>query len=352
MKLLIADDEPIVRRFIREVVTKHCPEFVLVGEATSGAELLRLAVDLQPDVVLTDIRMPNVDGLEAARRIRAALPDVHIIILSAYEEFEYARQAIAVRAEDYLVKPLRPETLQKALNDCLECHRQLQHERGRMTRALLGARPAGYSAILEGIYNAISAGDVTEVERLAPAVRASHVPQSDLDQIVGYLEEAACSSGLAPLATEMSIKQILSNGTSHGTDDMDPAEVVLAVAKHLASAVARFRLHGSTRLVHAAARIIEQSYRSPLRLEEIADMMHVSQYYFSRLFKREIGVTFSQYLALTRIRAAQGLLSETSAQVKEIAKSVGYNDARYFGERFKSLTGVQPTQFKSRQFTK
>lgn len=113
--LLIAEDEELERQALRYIITQQCPEVNIVGEAGDGTSAVRAAAQQQPDIVLLDIRMPEMNGLEAAKAIRAILPEVRIVMLTAFDEFEYAKQALKIGAVEYLLKPLRPDDLVKAL---------------------------------------------------------------------------------------------------------------------------------------------------------------------------------------------------------------------------------------------
>jgi len=91
--------------------------FVLVGEASSGQEGLHMLEEVQPDLILTDIKMPFMDGLQFAKLVLQQYPGTKIIILSAYEDFGYAQQSIQIGAADYLLKPMKREKLQSALQN-------------------------------------------------------------------------------------------------------------------------------------------------------------------------------------------------------------------------------------------
>ncbi|MEG0492965.1 MAG: response regulator [Clostridia bacterium] len=105
-KLILVDDESEIRQGLKEVVPFEELGFTVVGEAGNGVEALRLCEELRPDILITDIRMPLMDGLTLCRRVREALHTVQFIILSGYDDFEYARQAIEVKTMGYLLKPI------------------------------------------------------------------------------------------------------------------------------------------------------------------------------------------------------------------------------------------------------
>lgn len=110
LRLLIADDHLIVREGLRLILETE-PGFELVGEASDGAEAIQLATELQPDVILMDLRMPRLDGLSAIERLRKEQPHIAIVILTTFNEDELMRQGLQAGARGYLLKDTNRSTL-------------------------------------------------------------------------------------------------------------------------------------------------------------------------------------------------------------------------------------------------
>lgn len=144
MQVMVVDDEYLERQAVPLILGQASAPFKVVGEARNGNEALRLAVELKPDIILLDIKMPGMDGLAAAREIKKVLPAVAVIFLTAYDEFDYAKEALRVGAVDYLLKPLRSkdllEVLGKARNLLLE-EKVKQEERRKLQEQLAEALP-------------------------------------------------------------------------------------------------------------------------------------------------------------------------------------------------------------------
>ena len=102
-RILVADDHPVVRAGIVGLL-ETVSDFTVVGEAVSGEEAVELAAEQQPDVVLMDLRMPGIGGVEATRRLVTALPSTHVLIFTTYEEDDQILAAIEAGAAGYLVK--------------------------------------------------------------------------------------------------------------------------------------------------------------------------------------------------------------------------------------------------------
>ena len=133
MRVLIAEDETIIRLDLRGVLEKH--GMVVCGEARNGAEAVELARELEPDVAVLDLKMPELDGIEAARRILAERP-IPIVMLTAYSERTVVERAIDAGVFAYLVKPFRETDVVPAIRSAVTRHAELLE-----ARRALGARP-------------------------------------------------------------------------------------------------------------------------------------------------------------------------------------------------------------------
>jgi len=133
MRVLIAEDETIIRLDLRGVLEKH--GMVVCGEARDGAEAVELARELAPDVAVLDLRMPVLDGIEAARRIRAEQP-IPIVMLTAFSDRAVVERAIAAGVFAYLVKPFRETDVVPSIRAAVARHEELLQ-----ARRALGARP-------------------------------------------------------------------------------------------------------------------------------------------------------------------------------------------------------------------
>ncbi|MFC7624619.1 response regulator [Microlunatus sp. GCM10028923] len=114
IRVLIADDQALLRGSFR-VLVETVPELAVVGEAGTGAEAVRLALDLRPDVISMDVRMPELDGLEATRRICAELADVRVLILTTFDLDEYVYAGLRAGASGFLLKDTPPAELLNAI---------------------------------------------------------------------------------------------------------------------------------------------------------------------------------------------------------------------------------------------
>ena len=119
-KVFLADDEIVVREGIRSNFPWENTDFVFAGEAPDGEMALSMLQDIKPDILITDIRMPFMDGLELCRTVSATMPWMYIVILSGYDDFSYAKEAISLGVKEYLLKPVSGEELLQVLNRIAE----------------------------------------------------------------------------------------------------------------------------------------------------------------------------------------------------------------------------------------
>lgn len=172
MKLLIVDDEQIEREGLQAILQKGFPELE-IAQAKNGKQAVQMAEEFKPDLILMDIKMPGMNGLEAVEQISADEPRMKFIMVTAYDTFEYARQAIKLGVKDYLLKPSRASeiiaTVGKALSQIEEEQRsqeRLKHQQEALEKAL----------------------PVVETD-VVTQLLFDHVHEVHLDELVGLLDQ-------------------------------------------------------------------------------------------------------------------------------------------------------------------
>ena len=126
LKTFLVEDEVVVRETIKRMIPWEQYGFELAGEASDGEMALPLILKSKPDLLITDIKMPFMDGLTLCKLVKKELPGIKIVILSGYDDFNYAKQAISIGVEDYLLKPITKNAFIERLE---EIHNRYEHER-------------------------------------------------------------------------------------------------------------------------------------------------------------------------------------------------------------------------------
>jgi two-component system response regulator YesN len=360
--VLIVDDEELSRIAVRRLLARLFPDVTIVGEAENGRAAIEMALALAPDIILMDIRVPVVHGLDAAERILQSRPRTRIIILSAYDSFSFAQRAINLGLSGYLLKPAAEEEFREVF------HNALLELAGAERRAALpvplkkGARGACVYPYDEetAFFRAVAAGDSAAVRSCAQSLLAHlhRATESDLACLREYGIELFVS-----LRRELkklgfgaeSDAQTASNaepGRFHfipsardiqsAPDEKGVMALLEGTLASVSSLLEGLKVSDPRARINAA---LVSCVLRDLSLETIADMIAMSPAHLSRLFKELYGVKFVDYIAARRIEAAQEILKNESPTIDELSRRVGYSDASYFAQLFKERTGLTPRAY-------
>ena len=129
IKVFLVEDEVVIRNGIKNSIEWEKEGYEFVGEASDGELAYPMILEKKPDILITDIKMPFMDGLELSRLVKEALPDIQILILSGYDEFEYAKEAIRLKVAEYLLKPVSSVKLLEVLRDVSDSIYQEREEK-------------------------------------------------------------------------------------------------------------------------------------------------------------------------------------------------------------------------------
>lgn len=224
MYILIVDDEYYARKATVKIV-KEWDDRVEIEEAENGQDALEAVTRRMPDLLLVDVRMPEMDGIELCRRLRALSEDVDIVIISGYADFSYAQQAIHFRVEQYILKPVFPQSLCEALERSRTAYR-LRHERHKKDRKEKEIRTL--ARLIDG-ERTISGRDEDAlfawrhyrvwVARLAESEPEQH--EAQYRELIDALDriEGAIAFAHAPYSNEIVMLQRGMDGARKATDD-------------------------------------------------------------------------------------------------------------------------------------
>ncbi len=415
-KVFLVDDEIVIREGIRNSFPWMGTDYQLVGEAPDGEIALPMIRDTKPDILITDIRMPFMDGLELCRVVRRQMPWIGIVILSGYDEFEYARQAIQLGVKEYMLKPITSEELRQVLDKVgadMKTER-MNRERSENLRArmehsdqfvkekllsTLYSEDAAESDAVDVVNQLRGMGVLLTASRYAVIDAAFEPAAKGLEALI---ELAESSGGIAHVTgsragarvlvlgdsdsdaeeraydfAASSVTELERNGCSNirigiGETVDAPSGILRSMksARHIrhvlgdqeseTALVVGFRDFGeagdggSAHAVAARAKLyISQHFTdSNLMLQDVSRAVGMSGSRFSTVFAQESGKTFTEYLTGLRLAKARELLTETDRKSSQIALDAGYNDAHYFSYLFKKNTGMTPGEYRAQNQNK
>jgi transcriptional regulatory protein len=238
MNLLIADDENLELKVLEKTVKKHFVDELEIFASSNGRKASQICDEVKPDIALLDIEMPGMNGIELAKYIKEKYAECIIIFITAYDRFDYAIEAMHIKAFDYLLKPWKEERLCELINTAIENVRGMQKTDG--------------------------------------------IVHSQKDVIKDY---------------------------------------------------------------------IDRNYKKDISAKDVAGILGYSDVYFSKVFKQLFDDNFINYLTKIRIDRAKVLLKDISFNIKEVGKSVGYADSNYFTKVFKRSIGMSPSEYRNRHNT-
>ena len=325
-KVIIADDEVIERTVLGKKIKKNFGDSISLRQARNGREVVSLYKEEPADILILDIEMPGVTGLEAAEQIRAMGAACGIIFLTAFDEFSYAKRAISVRALDYLLKPCDDRELIAAVEEGMRGADE--RRRGAAEAAARKAMQAETAAGAgEGLPGREIAGGKGFVNRQAMVN----------GQIVAG-QDAAAATQSAAMNREISGRRMTPDISAAGLPAAGSAQ-----SKENENGAAAGAACGVGGQQERIRQIIRRDYMNELSVSDIADELGYSEAYFCKLFKQYFGQSFISFLTDYRIREAKRLLTGTNISVKDAGQAVGYADANYFAKVFKRVTSQSPT---------
>ncbi len=398
------EDEVLVREGLKSVIgwDKHVME--VVGDAANGRQALEIYERERPDIVLTDIRMPVMDGLELIARIREEDKKTGIVILTCYEEFGYLQEALRMGVSDYILKlKMKPAEIEAAM---AKVKKKLDEDEEN------GAGPDGAEEFrLQKeeelkryiFYHQVSIGFFrSRMERLNLAVKEKDmvllrvVIQRYEKARLKIMDDRGMLIRFVILNTTEEIMEKYGGGETiqEGpdcfllfmnvvNDPKDEDSWMEKMQKEISHVLSNFMgvrtvwgvssvFQSFTELpdkyqeccqkmqdervdlsveIFEAVRYIEENLTQRLTLNQVASSINLSPNYLSSLFKKELGVGFVDYITEKRVERAKELLENTGLRTYEVAQQAGFVDESYFSKTFKRLTGKRPSAFRKRNGT-
>ncbi len=355
-KLLIVDDEPWSRQVAKALVPWEALDLEMVGEAEDGAAALKLMEELRPHIVLTDMRMPSIDGVELLKRFSVAYPSTKLIVMSGYQDIAYLRQSIRSRAIEYLLKPIDPEDLNAALVQCvreLEQAKIVEHVSWSTMHVFADKRLLDkYLSLKQQIQqhmlecNATAACDTFAV--LGDFIRMSFGDGLDGTLVSQIGHEFMLMLEKFMTDNSVGLEQLWRRDEREGTVRIAWASMSAALDdlrgfyRVAINEIVTARRNSSRLNIKAVQVYIDGHYQDHVSLDSIARRFFVSKEYLSRLFKSQSGENVSAYVTRKRMEKARELILDQGMTIRSAAQLTGYDDLAYFYRVFKLHFGHTP----------
>lgn len=330
-KVILVDDESRVRETICSLLDWESLGLCLAGSCDNALDALELLTNERADILLTDIRMPVMDGLELIARAKQMAPQLVCAVLSGYDEFSLVQAALRQGVQDYLLKPCRKEELIDTLGRCREL---VERQRRGLIASLGERRKAAHRLCAELIELQMEPDGSFDGEKIR-ALTEAYGDLSLLGEAVTLLM-ARWEAALPALPVSQLARLI---------GDEQPFEQAALLLKEISRA-----MEANEDVVEQAARFVNEHYDLPgLTLQYVAgQVIHINAQHLGKRFLKQKGMKFGDYLLRVRMERAKALLRGPGEhRVYEIATQTGLgNNVQYFYQVFKRYTGMTPREYQ------
>jgi two-component system response regulator YesN len=360
LNILIIDDEPWSRHVVKALGAWQKLRINIIGEAEDGTEGLKLIEELRPHIVVTDMRMPGIEGAQLLQVMNERFPALKIIVMSGYDDFVYLKQAIRSRAADYLLKPINPDELNAALAQCvreLEQANATDHASWRTPLAFADTavldRYHDYREQVFGYLLELNKQAVLHTfEKLGQFLEGMLYDTQDRSILIKFGHDFILMLEEFVAENEIGFEHIWSD------DNRDPSitakwqsvsEAIGDIGQFYGEAIEameQFRKNRKHLDLTEVQAHIDHYYQDPISLETIAHHFYVSKEHLSRSFKSFKGENVSDYIVRRRMEKAKELIVEHRLAIKHVAQMTGYADLAYFYRVFKKHFGVTPGELR------
>jgi len=406
LKLLIVEDENKTREAIHSCMNWSELDIGEVREASNGVKALQMIEEYVPNLVITDIRMPEMDGIELVSRLKQDYPDTAVIIISAYSDMAYMKSAIKYHAVDYILKPVNVSELEQAVRISVErirSNEKRQKALDLMEDNLILLREKWLRSIVNGETSSpaewqrnresfqmdypdeyvffTAAVRFVEMESFdsllfrktiqnqVQAIIHHHTkrypflysfPNRDHEIVVVmggppaelthealsalYIEMSASIESHCFIKTEMYIGPKVSDlrELARSYDALAPIDDEPDGASRYSSTQDR-----DSKLVQSIKNQVAETYwNEALTVNDIAKGLSYTSAYICTIFKKSTGITLNNYINIYRINMSKQLLDDVSLRISDIAEMVGFNSENYFSKVFKKIEGITPSEYR------
>ncbi len=373
-KLLLVDDEKPIREKLKNNIDWK-QEGYQIFSAVNGEEALEIIENEDIDILVTDIQMPKLSGINLIEKCRKINSKLKIIVISGYAEFEYAQKSIRFGVNEYLLKPFRSQRLLEVVNKAredleMEKNREakLEELRKEISRYINEKQISdSYNWLIEDTFFESQSMILKKIkletvlkrgsrDDILEAVNKIISEMSDLslnkDKLFIILNNIILESFKIMKELDYGAEDLLEVINKEDLEmlnysNLKEVEVFLKeLLLHLHNLICFNPAEKNQQMIQQMKEYIADNYQKGITLSEMARDFNISISYLSSLFHEETGESFSEYLNLLRLNKAKELLKSTDIKIYQIADRLGFNDAYYFSSWFKKQVGASPTTYR------
>lgn len=383
LKIVIADDEKMVAELLADNIKKMDIECDILGVFKRGKEVIDFVKHNVVDIVLTDIMMPEMDGLELAKELNDMGFPGKVVILTGYSNFEYARKAISYKVAQYLLKPIDIEELENVL---IELKNDIYYQKSPTIINEIETYECFFIDLITGMYNnGITDEKLDEIGINCPRNSAGSIfkisVSDELDNDWNYdfeflqgilynilkmgFREFVCPISSTHLNYYFAFftDKIDANDIKHKIESVKKIDIKVektAVFQNLTdikNCIIGNGVDGNweqfndkendeSNFVKIVNDYIAKNYHNNITRDMVAGYVYMSPSYFSKMYKKLTGMTFFEKLTKVRMEKAIELINEHQHTIAEISEMVGYRNRRYFNKAFTDFTGYSPKEYE------
>lgn len=350
--LMIVDDERIERNYLKSIIDKYSSKYLLVGEASNGKQAIEIALQKRPNVIIMDINIPLVNGLEASKEIKSKYDNI-TILNSAYSEFEFAQKAVNYGLDAYLLKPASEKEIIGTIESALHKKKLsgvIKSNAIDMDKALDSEYPY---LIVDQLIDSI----LTKDFELLKLNINSFIDYISIQK--GRLEEFR----LYIINTIFSILRTVKKTVPEDVISLFKCEsyivkisrsqywydILFYTEEFFKSFIIIFKnIVSSADFTDLIQNYIDEKFNDDITLEQLSDIFHFSPSYLSRKFHQHKGYTINDYLTKVRINHSIYLLQNSNIPIREVSLQSGFKCISHFNRVFKATTGRTPSEFKKK----
>lgn len=354
-KVLIVDDDRAIRYMLKRFKNWNNYGFSVEGEACDGKEAIKMLKPSAIDLVITDIRMPGIDGIEFMQELKRIKYETCVIFLSTHSDFEYAKQGIRLGVFDYMTKPvdetILSEVLERAKAYLDEKHQEkikIEKEHKLIEDSIHVYNPMSRekrlaTLLMSGDKEFFKEAETTFIDTLGVFESDLFKAGMLLEIIIGKLYGLVCSSYLWIEKVEKLEFEDLRNALS---SSVDLKEKYLRHVKDIYEIVKKYELYQSDSIVKKTCEFVLNHVEDEIKLEGISQEVHVRSDYIGKLFKKKTGYNLNDYITKVKMEHAKYLIRTGDYKNYEVSDKLGYSSPDYFCRLFKSYTGCTPIEYR------